>query len=314
MNGSWNRHRRAAKNKGMRVLSEIERAKSNLPKLPIALTDIMFNSIAIPVILYGAEVWGTHNTPELNKVMMSYYKRILGVPQATANCGVLWELGSVNVKTHCQQRCLKYWWEIIKGKRNEIVRECYDELAKMNLGWAAKLAALSHEIGVADQRLDGETCMPFTWNHVKKSHEKFRIREIVAERETKKSLEIQKLVGGDWGRKTYIDLLSNNERAGLAWFRLGNWKQNKITRENVDVCALCGEQENWEHILLNCQVTEPRRISVLQAGNYEMTERDENLGLSILRNNQPQFTRLLGQFFSAIRKIRHKALTTHRLQ
>ena len=74
----------------------------------------LFNSIVVPLILYGSDVWGIYNTHEVDKINLRFSKLILGVKQQTPNASVFDELGRFPLIVICKQRSLYYWIKIMK--------------------------------------------------------------------------------------------------------------------------------------------------------------------------------------------------------
>ena len=48
----------------------------------------IFESIVMPILLYGSEIWGFDNTSNVEKIQIRYYKNILGLHKNTSNVAV----------------------------------------------------------------------------------------------------------------------------------------------------------------------------------------------------------------------------------
>jgi len=75
----------------------------------------LFDSLVVPIILYGSEVWGIYNTPEVDKIHLRFCKLILGVKQQTLNASVFGELGRFPLAVICKQRSLYDWIKVMNN-------------------------------------------------------------------------------------------------------------------------------------------------------------------------------------------------------
>ncbi|XP_060579660.1 uncharacterized protein LOC132736534 [Ruditapes philippinarum] len=75
---------------------------------------LLFDSLVVPILLYGSEVWGVYNYKEIDKLHFRFCKRILGVRTQTSNAAVLGELGRFPLSVLCKERALKQWLKIMK--------------------------------------------------------------------------------------------------------------------------------------------------------------------------------------------------------
>ena len=76
--------------------------KSKELDLPIDLQLELFDSLILPILLYGCEVWGYENVLILGRLYLEYLKYVLGLNQSTPSCMVYGETGhflSVYIKT-----------------------------------------------------------------------------------------------------------------------------------------------------------------------------------------------------------------------
>jgi hypothetical protein len=83
-------------------------------KLDIKTKLSLFDSLVVPILLYGSEVWGIYNCKEIDKLHLRFCKIVLGVRPQTSNAAVLGELGRFPLSVICKERALKYWLNIMK--------------------------------------------------------------------------------------------------------------------------------------------------------------------------------------------------------
>ena len=93
--------------------------------LPVDLQLQLFDSIILPILLYGAEVWGPFQNIIINRLQLKFYKLVLGVKQRTPSCMVYGELGKYPVDVSIQCRVLVYWAKVINQKSDKFSNIIY---------------------------------------------------------------------------------------------------------------------------------------------------------------------------------------------
>ncbi len=74
------------------------------------------------------------------------------------------------------------------------------------------------------------------------------------------------------------------------------------------ICVLCGDREDWIHILLNCCATETWRGKWMGMGNYCFQFRNITLAQNILADNRSHFMKELGTFLGKVRTVRETVI------
>ena len=85
----------------------------------------LFDKFIDPILNYGCEVWGFHNSPDIEKIQLRFYKRILGVKNSTQNDFIYGVLGRIPMIIHRHYRIIKYWVKIVLGKKSAYVNSLY---------------------------------------------------------------------------------------------------------------------------------------------------------------------------------------------
>ena len=67
--------------------------KSRKLSLPIDIQLHLFESMIVPILLYGSEVWGCENVDIINQFQLKFCKMLLGLKQSTSNIMIYGELG-----------------------------------------------------------------------------------------------------------------------------------------------------------------------------------------------------------------------------
>ena len=75
----------------------------------------LFDALVSPIMNYGCrcEIWGFHNSKDIEKVHLRVLKQILNVRQQTSNMIVYGELARVLFHVIRKVRIIKYWFKIL---------------------------------------------------------------------------------------------------------------------------------------------------------------------------------------------------------
>ena len=91
----------------------------------------LFDAQIVPVLLYGSELWGCFDCPNVEKVHMYACKRILGLSFQSPYHLVYSEFGRHHLSVLASTRCVKYWLRLNKLLSNGYVRMAYNMLKSM---------------------------------------------------------------------------------------------------------------------------------------------------------------------------------------
>ena len=92
---------------------------------PLDIMLKLFNVIVKPVVLYGAEVWGSENCDILERLQLRFIKYVLSVNKFTSSMMVYGELGVVPLDADIKLRMLKYWAKLCLGDKHKISNTIY---------------------------------------------------------------------------------------------------------------------------------------------------------------------------------------------
>ena len=74
--------------------------------LPLVAAMELFDKMILPVLFYGAEIWGSKEWPVIEKVHMKFLERLLRVSQSTPNAAVYGETGRMPLADHYKKDVL----------------------------------------------------------------------------------------------------------------------------------------------------------------------------------------------------------------
>ena len=93
--------------------------------LPLDIMLKRFNVIVKPVVLYGAEVWGSENSDILERPQLRFFKYVLSVNKFTSSMMVYGELGVVPLDVDIKLRMLTYWTRLCLGDKHKLSNTIY---------------------------------------------------------------------------------------------------------------------------------------------------------------------------------------------
>ena len=88
------------------MFSLLRRSRQLDPPLDIQLE--LFDTLIMPILTYGCEVWGFENLKIIEKLHLKYLKYILGVKMSTPTCMVLGETGRFPVYITIKTRMISF--------------------------------------------------------------------------------------------------------------------------------------------------------------------------------------------------------------
>jgi hypothetical protein len=96
--------------------------------LPIKASFKLFDSMVLPILLYGSEVWGFQWYKQIENVQLRFCKQVLGVPTNTTDNAVLGECGRFPLMLNYTTRCIKYWLKLLRMPDSRYPKACYKML------------------------------------------------------------------------------------------------------------------------------------------------------------------------------------------
>ena len=103
--------------------------KASRLKLPADIILSLYNTLVVPVLLYGSEIWGVGDISKIELFERKFMKRLLKVSYQTPTCMVYAELGIMPVKYLVKQRILNYWCRILTSDTNKLSFMMYKLMA-----------------------------------------------------------------------------------------------------------------------------------------------------------------------------------------
>jgi len=110
----------------------------------------LFDSMVVPIMLYGSEVWGYSDLKLLGKLQIKFCKIILNVKKSTPNNMVLGELGTFPLELAVHTRMVTFWCKLIQGYPFKISFNLYSLLCKLDnvSPWIKHLQTILNNCGL----------------------------------------------------------------------------------------------------------------------------------------------------------------------
>ena len=147
-------------------------------KLPIGISNKLFNSLLLSILLYGSEAWSCYGKDDLNnwekdvveKTHVFLCKYTLSVNKRCPNAAARNDLGRLPLKSLTDISCINFWLHLNKLPSKNIAKQCLqlsEEMAEKNQpGLMQKIKSLCNKSNLTLQTLNNTNEKAFT-SHIK---------------------------------------------------------------------------------------------------------------------------------------------------
>ena len=229
----------------------------------------LFDKLILPILNYGAEIWGFRNTIHTERIHLHFCKKLLGVKRTTQNNFVYGDTGRSKLMTMRILCIIKYWLKLCSTDDSKYCKKMYnfiksksDENPRLN-NWATNVQSILCKLGFRDVWLsqgvgNEKLFLSILRQRVSDIDMQERTEELNAstraifyrhiyDNSFSKYLEIVKV-------KKYRIALS---RLRLSSHRLavesGRWRKPNSVPFDERVCSLCNVLEDEFHFVLQCR-------------------------------------------------------------
>ena len=124
-------------------LSSLRAAMHKVGDMSYASYFKIFDTIVLPILLYGSEIWGYKHYDCIEKVRYRACKQFLQISQNTANTAAVGECGRYPIFVHQVLRCVKFWFQLVNMENHRYPKKCYNVIPSgrkkfFNLGLLCK--------------------------------------------------------------------------------------------------------------------------------------------------------------------------------
>ena len=85
----------------------------------------MYDAQVLPILMYGAELWGYQRFEKIEKAHLFACKRFLNVGWQTPNKMIFGDLGRYPMYITSAVRCIKYWFRVVNLPRERLPNIAY---------------------------------------------------------------------------------------------------------------------------------------------------------------------------------------------
>ena len=298
---------------------EIQKSMRRLSTIDPCLFWKLFDAQITPILTYAAEVWGLHDTKQIEKVHTFAIKRFLNVPLQCSNKMIYGETGRYPLFVTTYVKCIKFWLKLTRLPMTRICRQAYEmlllqhETGKQN--WVTNVKAVLVENGFGIvwlcQSAGYEThfiaefkywlicwCKQ-NWHSAMESDDKYRwFYSFKCVFEAEKYLMC---ITNKWLRGMYA-------RFRLRACRLKSHKQWFSTEQQGNfTCPMCGqEREDETHFIFHCQAYTDLRKNYSMLDSHTVQSGINYLRALLASKNETKIIALAKYITEAMKVRRNK--------
>jgi len=222
----------------------------------------LFDTMIMPILNYGSQIWGFHKGPDVEKMHLKFLKQVLGVRTQTSTCAVYGELGRFPLIVTRQVNIIKYWHKIIQSP-DSLMFKLYD--LKGNNGehinpWSLQVKCLLFDLGFNYLWENNNVTKLQISKVIERIHDQY-IQQWYQNINTSSKLESYSKYKSILEYEKYLDCIQNNKhRIALTRLRCSAHKlaieegRHRNVDRNNRVCTKCnmGLIECEYHFVLVC--------------------------------------------------------------
>lgn len=235
----------------------------------------LFDKFITPILSYGCEIWGFHPSPDIEKFHLSFCKRILCVKKSTQNDFIYGELGRYPLQMTRYGRIIRYWLNIVTGKKSLYVclvyREAVAQADRNKSSWALNVKSLLCSIGLGEAWYNQGVGDPDIFIRLFKQ----RLRDIFTQDwrsrlESSPRARFYRDIKENFGLSFYLDNVTvKQHRVSLArllvsshflHIETGRWRRPEPTPPGERFCPHCPRKiEDEYHVIMECTLYSQER-------------------------------------------------------
>lgn len=252
----------------MKAYYRLKSLLTNLPGMKVSHTIDLFDKLVLPILNYGAEVWGYNIATKIERVHLLFCKQLLGVKTQTQNSLVYGELGRMPLRQLRLVKIIKYWFKILQSEDKKYIKHTYIvmlhdmEIIPNRMSWASYVKNILETYGFSEVWLyQGVANISYFINIFKQ-----RIKDCYVQNwhmEINNSTKASTYIFfAEFSFKMYLDTVSIQKyriamtRLRVSSHRLevetGRWHKPNPVPVNERKCKYCHKLEDEFHFVLEC--------------------------------------------------------------
>ena len=125
--GIWHAAQNNLSSSAKKAMFALKCTLRNLHNLPVSYLLQVFDSKILPILSYGAELWGAEPRECVNSAYIHFHKFVLGLPYRSTNILAIGELGRPNIKYFTYLKQISYWLKLLSHDENRFTKICLAE-------------------------------------------------------------------------------------------------------------------------------------------------------------------------------------------
>ena len=258
----------------------------------VSLQCKLFDACIVPILLYGAEVWGNaglnDNSP-LEQAHLKFCKAIIGVRRNASNLATRAELGRFPLRIEAYSRLYSYYSRLTREvPTNSLQYQALlvqQDLHRRKVPcWLSNVSKILEESGYGYLLLNQDYNIPSAQSQVKQRLKDIFLQTFYSELNSngKKENQGNKLrtyrkFKDTYEREQYLNIHNFSHRRAMAKLRISDHPlQIEVGRYNRTppsdrICTLCNAKdiENEVHFVLECELYSDIRNSFINALNFD---------------------------------------------
>ena len=205
--------------------------------LPIDIQIQLFDSMVLPILLYGAEVWGIKEFKEIEKLHLKFLKHCLGICNSTCNNMVYGELGRFPLEIKIKIRIISYWSNLLNPNTVKLSKRMYQYLLELDQQntytspWISYVKKVLNECGRSDLWINQTTINPqIVKPLITQTLKDQFVQKWRSDLATMSSCDLYNTLKGQFELEKYLrsDIINKSLKTALCKFRCGNTRLPKI--------------------------------------------------------------------------------------
>ena len=242
-------------------------AKCRLLGLPVDIQLYLFDTLVVPILLYGCEVWGHQQIQCVEKLHLRFLKYVLGVKLSTCNSVVYGELGRYPLIITIKKRMISYWIRTLVGKETKLSHVMLQKLTMLQNSrsysskWTSCIKSILDTCGLS-YIWNCETPVSVDWlkSAVTQSLNDQFLQNWRQDLESKSSCDFYSSFKLSFRIENYLMSANQKVRRSVCQFRTANNKLPKVTGRYKNIprherfCPACDKHEVGDefHLLVEC--------------------------------------------------------------
>ena len=151
--GSFHDTQNCLAGKGLKAIFKMNKLIYQFTDISIKHRLDLFDKLIVPILCYGADVWGFIQAPAIERVHLRFLKTILKVKTSTPNDLVYAELGRQTLRTKRLVQIINYRFKILTSQDTKNIKHVYNfmlqdvEAHPNKVNWAVLVRNLLSELG-----------------------------------------------------------------------------------------------------------------------------------------------------------------------